>query len=200
MIIKPLAAGVTLELRHPLAGAEPLDLISKLRETPLKPQELALYREVVEKKAQLSAKAAAYSAAKLRDELEAAKTAIDEHGATTEAMEELARVTALASDPAVARAVETQVSAAIQPELGRLDSQLIFMADRLVGEVRKGLEAATSKLDFHSLGAWIEDIHLLQVASYCQDRVAASHALLDSWQVQARSMGAEALLRDKHQA
>jgi hypothetical protein len=197
MTIKPLTAGETIELRHPHAGASPLDLTAKLRQIKLTSEEAELYRQVSQQKLELSAKAAAFSASKLRNELEEAKAAIAADEVTDEALENIARLAALASDPAVARAVEREADAAIQPELGRLDQQLIQLCDRLIAEVRGGLEKATLKFNVGGLLEFIEDQHLGQLASYASDRVAASHALLDAWQLKARSAGAEAFLRDQ---
>ena len=197
MIIKPLLAGETIELKHPLAGAAPLDLTAKLRQIKLTSEEAELYTQVSQQKAELSAKAAAFSASKLRNELELAKAAIAAaEEVTNESLDNIARLTALASDPAVARAVEHEAYAAIQPELNRLDSQLIPVSERLIAEVRGGLEKATAKFNMGGLLEFIEDQHLGQLASYVSDRVAASHALLDAWQLKARSDGAEAFLRD----
>ena len=200
MIIKPLLAGETIHLRHSMAGASPLDLHSKLRQVKLTSEEAELYTQVLTAKAELSAKAAAYSATKLNDELQLAKAAIAADEVTDEALENVARLAALATDPAVARAVEQQAHEAIQPELNKLDQQLIPLCDRLIAEVRIGLEKASAKLNFHGLADWIEDVHLNQVFSYCNDRMLASHAKLDAWQLKARSDGAEAFLRDDRMA
>lgn len=200
MTIKPLQAGESIELRHPLAGAAPLDLHSKLRVIKLNPEELELFRQVSQQKADLSAKAAAYSATKLRDELDTAKAAIAADEVTDEALENVARLAALATDPAVARAVEREAHAAIQPELTRLDAQLIPICDRLIAEVRVGLEKATAKFNVGGLLDFIEDQHLGQLASYVSDRISASHALLDAWQVKAASQGAQAFLADDRKA
>ena len=200
MIVKPLQAGEQISLFHPMAGAAPLDLHSKLRVTKMSTEELELFRQVSTAKAELSAKAAAYSATKLRDELDAAKAAIAADEVTDEALENIARLAALATDPAVARAVEREAHAAIQPELARLDAQLIPLAERLIAEVRAGLEKATAKFNIGGLLDFIEDQHLGQLASYVSDRVAASHALLDAWQLSARSEGSEAFLRDQRNA
>ena len=196
MIIKPLNAGEIIELKHPLAGAAPLNLTEKLRKVKLTSEEAELYTQVLTAKAELSAKAAAFSATKLRDELELAKAAIAAEEVTNESLENIARLTALASDPAVARAVEHEAYAAIQPELNRLDAQLIPLCERLIAEVRVGLEKASAKLNFHGLADWIEDVHLNQVFSYCNDRLLASHALLDQWASMAANHGGEAFLRD----
>jgi len=200
MIIKPLQAGEQISLFHPLGGAAPLDLHSKLRVIRLTTEELELFRQVSTAKAELSAKAAQFSATKLRDELDLAKAAIAEAEVTDEALENVARLAALATDPAVAREVERQCFASIEPELARLDAQLIPLAERLIAEVRCGLEKATKHLSFQQLGDWIEDAKLNQVASYCHDRVAASHALLDAWQLKAASQGAQSFLADDRAA
>ena len=200
MRIISLQAGETIELKHPLAGAAPLDLTAKLRQVKLTSEEAELYTQVLTAKAELSAKAAAFSATKLRDELELAKAAIAAEEVTNESLENIARLTALASDPAVARAVEHEAYAAIQPELNRLDQQLIPLCYRLITEVKNGLQKATAKFNVGGLLEFIEDQHLGQLASYVGDRVAASHALLDAWQLKARSAGAEAFLRDDRMA
>jgi len=200
MIIKPLQAGETIELRHPLGGAAPLDLTSKLRLVKLTAEEVELFRQVSQQKADLSAKAAQFSATKLRDELDAAKAAIAEAEVTDEALENVARLAALATDPLVAREVERQCFAAIEPELGRLDASLIPICERLISEVRVGLEKATAKFNVGDLLNFIEDDKLAQVASYCQDRIAATHALLDAWQLKAASQGAQAWLADDRKA
>jgi hypothetical protein len=200
MIVKPLQAGETIELRHPLGGAAPLDLTTKLRLVKLTAEEVELFRQVSQQKAELSAKAAAYSATKLRDELDAAKAAIAADEVTDEALENVARLAALATDPAVARAVEREAHAAIQPELARLDAQLIPLAERAIQEVRVGLEKATAKFNVGGLLDFIEDQHIIQLASYVSDRIAASHALLDAWTAKAASEGAEAFLRDDRMA
>jgi hypothetical protein len=197
MKILSLQAGETIELRHPHGGASPLDLTAKLRQIKLTSEEAELYRQVAQQKLELSAKAAAFSASKLRNELEEAKAAIAADEVTDEALENIARLAALATDPAVAKAVEHEADAAIQPELGRLDQQLIQLCDRLIAEVRIGLEKATLKFNVGGLLEFIEDQHLGQLASYVSDRVAASHELLDAWQLKARSAGAEAFLRDQ---
>jgi len=200
MIIKPLQAGETIELRHPFGGASPLDLDSKLRVIKLSVDEVDLFREVSTAKADLNAKAAQYSATKLRDELDAAKAAIAEAEVTDEALENVARLAALATDPAVAKAVEREAHAAIQPELARLDATLIPICERLIAEVRVGLEKAIAKFNVGGLLDFIEDQHLGQLASYVSDRVAASHALLDAWQLKAASQGAQAFLADDRKA
>jgi hypothetical protein len=200
MKLIPLQAGATIELRHPLGGASPLDLHSKLRQVKLTAEEAELYRQVSQQKADLSAKAAQFSATKLRDELDLAKAAIAADEVTDEALENVARLAALATDPAVARAVEREAHAAIQPELSRLDQQLIPLAERLIAEVRVGLDKATAKFNVGGLLDFIEDQHLGQLASYVSDRIAASHALLDSWTAKAASQGAEAFLRDDRMA
>jgi len=200
MKLIPLAAGETIELRHPLGGASPLDLTAKLRQIPLTKDEAALYTQVSTAKAELSAKAAAYSATKLRDELDAAKAAIAADEVTDEALENVARLTALAHDPKIAREVEAQAHSAIQPQLARLDAQLQPIALRLITEVRVGLDKATAKFNVGGLLDFIEDQHLAQLASYVGDRIAASHALLDSWTTKAESQGAEAFLRDDRMA
>ena len=200
MIIKPLQAGESIELRHPFAGAAPLDLHSKLCVIKLNPEELELFRQVSQQKADLSAKAAAYSATKLRDELDTAKAAIAADEVTDEALENVARLAALATDPAVARAVEREAHAAIQPELTRLDAQLIPVCDRVIAEVRVGLDKAMAKFNVGGLLDFIEDQHLGQLASYVNDRVAASHALLDAWQAKAAQQGAQSFLADDRKA
>jgi len=200
MFIKPLQAGETIHLQHPLGGAAPLDLHSKLRVIKLTTDEVELFRNVSQQKADLSAKAAQFSATKLRDELDAAKAAIAEAEVTDEALENVARLAALATDPAVAKAVEREAHAAIQPELARLDATLIPICERLISEVRVGLEKATAKFNVGDLLNFIEDDKLAQVASYCQDRIAASHALLDAWQLKAASVGAQAFLADDRAA
>ena len=164
------------------------------------PEELELFRQVSQQKAELSAKAAQFSATKLRDELDLAKAAIAEAEVTDEALDNIARLAALATDPIVAREVERQAHAAIQPELTRLDAQLIPVCDRLIAEVRVGLDKAMAKFNVGGLLDFIEDQHLGQLASYVSDRVAASHALLDQWQLKAASQGAEAFLKDDRQA
>jgi hypothetical protein len=199
MTIKPLTAGETIELRHPHAGASPLDLTAKLRQIKLTSEEAEHYRQVLTAKAELSAKAAAYSATKLNDELQIAKQAVAEQ-TTTEGLEAtleaVARLASMAETPAIARAVEREAYAAIQPELNRLDQQLVPLCDRLIAEVRTGLEKASAKLNFHGLADWIEDEKLNQVFSYCNDRMLASHALLDQWASMAANQGAQAFLRD----
>ena len=164
------------------------------------PEELELFRQVSQQKAELSAKAAAYSATKLRDELDLAKAAIAEAEVTDEALENIARLAALATDPIVAREVERQCFDAIEPELNRLDQQLIPISLRVIEEVRVGLKNATKHLSFQQLGDWIADDQLNQVASYCQDRVLASHALLDQWTEKAKQQGATAFLADDRKA
>jgi len=200
MIVKPLAAGEVIHLQHKLAGAEPLDLTTKLRQIKLTSDETALYAQVSQQKAELSAKAAAYSATKLRDELDAAKAAIAADEVTDEALENVARLTALAHDPKIAREVEAQAHEAIRPQLARLDAQLQPIALRLITEVRVGLDKAAAKFNVGGLLDFIEDQHLGQLASYVGDRIAASHALLDAWATKAESQGAEAFLRDDRNA
>jgi hypothetical protein len=200
MYIKPLQAGETIELRHPLAGAEPLDLTAKLRLVKLTAEEAALYAQVSTAKAELSAKAAAYSATKLRDELDAAKAAIAADEVTDEALENVARLTALAHDPKIAREVEVQAHEATRPQLARLDATLIPICERLITEVRVNLDKATAKFNVGGLLDFIEDQHMGQLASYVGDRIAASHALLDAWTAKAASEGAEAFLRDDRMA
>jgi hypothetical protein len=203
MKILPLSAGQTVELRHPLGGAAALDLTTKLRQIKMTAEEVELFRQVSQQKADLSAKAAAYSATKLRDELELAKQDVAAQ-TTPEGLEAslatVAKLAGMAETPAIAKAVEREAHAAIQPELARLDKQLIPLADRLIAEVRVGLEKATKHLSFQQLGDWIEDDKLAQVASYCQDRVLASNALLDQWELKAASDGAQAFLADDRAA
>lgn len=166
-------------------------------------EEIDLYRQVKKEKSELSEKAAAYSATKLRDELELAKKAVAEQ-TTAEGLEaalaEVAKVAGMAETPAIAKAVEREAYAAIQPQLKALDSQLIPVADRLIAEVRIGLEKALAKYNVGSLLDFIADEHLGQLASYVSDRVAASHSLLDAWALMARSDGAEAFLADDRMA
>jgi hypothetical protein len=203
MKLIPLAAGETIELRHPLGGASPLDLTAKLREIKLTVDESALYAQVSTAKAELSAKAAAYSATKLRDELELAKQDVAAQ-TTPEGLEAalatVAKLAGMAETPAIAKAVEREAHAAIQPELARLDATLIPICERLISEVRVGLDKAAAKFNVGGLLDFIEDQHLGQLASYVGDRIAASHALLDSWTAKAASEGAEAFLRDDRMA
>ncbi len=203
MITKPLQAGETIELRHPHSGASPLDLHSKLRLVKLTAEEVELFRQVSQQKADLSAKAAAYSATKLRDELELAKLAVAEQ-TTPEGLEDclatVAKLAGMAETPAIAKAVEREAYAAIQPELTRLDAQLIPVCDRLIAEVRVGLDKAMAKFNVGGLLDFIEDQHLGQLASYIADRVAASHGLLDQWTEKAAQQGAQAFLADDRAA
>jgi len=200
MIIKPLQTGENVFLAHPFGGAAPLDIHSKLRIVKMPPEELELFRQVSQKKAELSAKAAQFSATKLRDELDAAKTAIAADEVTDEALENVARLAALATDPLVAKAVEREAFSAIEPALAKLDAQLIPICEKLISEVRIGLEKATAKFNVGGLLDFIEDQHLGQLASYVGDRIAASHALLDAWQLKAASVGAQAFLQDDRAA
>ena len=203
MIIKPLLSGETIELRHPYGGAAPLDLHSKLRVIKMSTDELELFREVSKQKAELSAKAAQYSATKLRDELELAKLAVAEQ-TTPEGLEAclatVAKLAGMAETPAIAKAVEREAHAAIQPELARLDALLIPVAERLIDEVRVGLEKAAAKFNIGGLLDFIEDQHISQLASYISDRIAASHALLDAWQLKSASQGSQAFLADDRKA
>jgi hypothetical protein len=203
MIVKPLQAGEVIHLQHKLAGAEPLDLVTKLRQIKLTAEETALYTQVSTAKAELSAKAAAYSATKLRDELELAKQDVAAQ-TTPEGLEAalatVAKLAGMAETPAIAKAVEREAHAAIQPELARLDATLIPICERLISEVRVGLDKAAAKFNVGGLLDFIEDQHLGQLASYVGDRIAASHALLDAWTAKAASTGAEALLRDERNA
>ena len=203
MIVKPLAAGEVIHLQHKLAGAEPLDLTTKLRQIKLTSDETALYAQVSQQKAELSAKAAAYSATKLRDELELAKQDVAAQ-TTPEGLEAalatVAKLAGMAETPAIAKAVEREAHAAIQPELARLDSTLIPICERLITEVRVGLDKAAAKFNVGGLLDFIEDQHLGQLASYVGDRIAASHALLDAWTAKAASEGAKAFLRDDRNA
>ena len=203
MTIKPLQAGEVVHLQHPHGGAAPLDLHSKLRQVKLTTEELELFRQVSTAKAELSAKAAAYSATKLRDELELAKQDVAAQ-TTPEGLEAclatVAKLAGMAETPAIAKAVEREAHAAIQPELSRLDQQLIPLAEKLIAEVRVGLDKAAAKFNVGGLLDFIEDQHLGQLASYVSDRVAASHAMLNSWQLMAASQGAEAFLRDHRNA
>ena len=202
MIFKTLQAGETIQLHHPMAGAAPLDLHSKLRVIKLNPDEVELFRQVSQQKAALADKAAAYSATKLRDELELAKLAVAEQ-TTPEGLEDclvtVAKLAGMAETPAIAKAVEREAYAAIQPELARLDAQLIPFCDRLIAEVRVGLDKAMAKFNVGGLLDFIEDQHLGQLAGYVSDRVAASHALLDAWQAKAKQQGAQAFLADDRQ-
>jgi hypothetical protein len=106
----------------------------------------------------------------------------------------------MAETPAIAKAVEREAHAAIQPELARLDATLIPICERLITEVRVGLDKATAKFNVGGLLDFIEDQHLGQLASYVGDRIAASHAVLDAWVTKAASEGAEAFLRDDRNA
>jgi hypothetical protein len=203
MIVKPLQAGETIELRHPLGGAAPLDLTTKLRQIKLTSDEAALYTQVSTAKAELSARAAAYSATKLRDELELAKQDVAAQ-TTPEGLEAalatVAKLAGMAETPAIAKAVEREAHAAILPELARLDSTLIPICEKLITEVRVGLEKATAKFNVGGLLDFIEDQHMAQLASYVGDRITASHALLDAWQLKAASQGAQAFLADDRAA
>jgi hypothetical protein len=203
MKLIPLAAGETIELRHPLGGASPLDLTAKLRQIPLTKDEAALYTQVSQQKAELSAKAAAYSATKLRDELELAKQDVAAQ-TTPEGLEAalatVAKLAGMAETPAIAKAVEREANLAIAPQLAQLDQQLVPLAERLIAELRTGLEKAAAKFNVGGLLDFIEDQHLGQLASYVGDRIAASHAQLNSWQLMAASEGSEAFLRDLRNA
>ena len=203
MTITPLLSGQTVELRHPHGGAAPLDLHSKLRVVKMLPEELELFRQVSTAKAELSAKAAAYSATKLRDELELAKQAVAEQ-TTPEGLEAclatVAKLAGMAETPAIAKAVEREANLAIQPELARLDAQLVPVAERLIADVRSGLEKASARFNVGGLLDFIEDQHLGQLASYVSDRITASHNLLDAWQAKAAQQGAQAFLADDRAA
>jgi hypothetical protein len=200
MILKPLLSGQTIELRHPFGGASPLDLTAKLRLVKLTTEEVDLFRQVSQQKADLSAKAAQFSATKLRDELDAAKAAIAESEVTDEALENVARLAALATDPLVAKAVEREAFAAIEPALAKLDGSLQQICDRLINEVRIGLDKATAKFAVGDFLNYIEDEHMGQLAAFVADRIAASHALLDAWTAKAAQQGAQAFLQDDRAA
>ena len=203
MKISPLLSGQTVELRHPHGGAAALDIHSKLRQVKMTSDELELYHSISKQKAEILARAEAYSATHLRDRLELAKQDVAEQ-TTVEGFEssiaEVAKIAAMCETPAIVQAVEREAHAAIMPELARLDSELIPACDRLIAEVKSGLEKATAKFNVGGLLDFIADEQLGQIASYVADRVAASHNLLDAWEHKARAVGAEAFLKDDRKA
>jgi hypothetical protein len=203
MKLIPLAAGETIELRHPLGGASPLDLHSKLRLVKMTTEEVELFRQVSQQKAEILAKAEAYSATHLRDRLELAKQQVADQ-TTVEGFEaslaEVASIAAMCETPAIVTAVQREAHNAVLPELARLDATLIPLAEKLIAEVRVGLDKAAAKFNVGGLLDFIEDQHLGQLASYVADRIAASHALLDAWQLKAASQGAQSFLADDRAA
>jgi hypothetical protein len=195
MQLQSLHQGQTIALHHPLAGPQPLDLHERLRRIKLTDAEAELVREVSAAINKLNSQAAAYGASKLRDELEAAKREIAEN-ITEEALENIARLTSLAENAQIAKAVEREAHDAVRPSIEAQDARLIPIADRLIAEVRNDLERAAAKFSLQPLAAFVADSHLGQIAAYVEDRIEATKRFLDGWNEKARACGALAFLCD----
>ena len=195
MQLQSLHQGQTIALHHPLAGPQSLDLHDRLRKIKLTDAEAELVREVSAAIDKLNSQAAAYGASKLRDELEAAKREVAEN-VTEEALENIARLTGLAENPQIAKAVEREAHDAVRPSIEAADAQLIPLCDRLIAEVRNDLERAAAKFSLQPLSAFVADEQLGQIAAYVEDRISATKRFLDGLNDKARACGAMALIRD----
>lgn len=198
MELRSLHQGHSIELRHPLAGPQPLDLrqlFAKIK--PTKP-ECVVIDEARAEIARLNEHAAQFSEERLGQRLEQAKRAIAED-ITEEALAAVAAAAAQAEHPEVRRRVASEVSASIQPRLAEQEARLGPIAARLLREARSAFTKAVSNIDLvdKQLAEVVGPNELAAVLSFAQDRIRATHDFLDQLDRQAAGGGADAALRDR---
>jgi hypothetical protein len=189
----------TVTLTHPLAGAQPLPIQHRLRALKLTEAERKLYADVSTRVEKLHSQAAAFGAERLEADLEAAKVEIREN-ITEEGLERLARLSALAADPAVRRKVAADASEAVAPAIAAADAELIPICLRLVEACRAQFEASAAAFDLKPLSEFIGQGELDGVSQYVTERLDATRKALDALASKARDQtGCLALLRDDAQ-
>ena len=189
----------TVSLTHPLAGAQPLPIHHRLRALKLTEAERKQFADVSARVQKLQAQAAAYGAERLEADLEAAKLEIREN-ITEEGLERVARLSALAADPAVRRRVEIEANEAVAPAIAVADFELIPICLRLVEAVRAQFEASAAAFDLKPLSEFIGHGDLDGVTQYVNERLDATRRALDALASKARDeTGCLALLRDDAQ-
>jgi len=189
----------TVTLTHPLAGAQPLPIQHRLRALKLTEAERRLYADVSARIEKLHSQAAAYGAERLEQDLEAAKAEIREN-ITEEGLEVVARLSALAADPAVRRRVEAEANEAVAPAIAAADAELIPVCLRLVEACRAQFEASAAAFDLKPLSEYVGQSELKAVGQYVTERLDATRKALDALASKARDQnGCLALLRDDAQ-
>jgi hypothetical protein len=189
----------TATLTHPLSGAQSLPIHHRLRTLRLTEAERKLYADVSARVAKLHSQAAAFGAERLEADLEAAKVEIREN-ITEEGLERVARLSALAADPAVRRRVEAEASATVAPAIAAADAELIPVCLRLVEAVRAQFEASAAAFDLNPLSEYVGTSELEAVGQYVRERLDATRKALDALASKARDQtGCLALLRDDAQ-
>ena len=134
-------------------------------------------------------------AERLEADLEAAKLEIREN-ITEEGLERVARLSALAADPAVRRRVEVEANEAVAPAIAAADTELIPICLRLVEAVRAQFEASAAAFDLKPLSEFIGEGDLDGVTQYVTERLDATRRALDALASKAHQNGSLALLRD----
>ena len=191
-----IAAGSTIELRHGLAGPIPLEFSSIIQAYKFTDKDRQAYHAAVTEWNRLQSHADHYGAEKLGADLQAAQAAIAE-SITQEGIDEVARLSALAADPAVRRRVEQETNAAVQPALQKLDLSMRPLALKVIDHTRSVITSATSNLDLKKLEVAILGDQMAQIMQFANDRIAATHAQLDQLAEWTAAGGSIAFLRDK---
>jgi len=189
----------TVSLTHPLAGAQSLPIQHRLRALKLTEAERKQFADVSARVEKLYSQAAAYGSERLEADLQAAILEIREN-ITEEGLERVARLSALAADPAVRRKVAADASAAVAPAIAAADAELIPICLRLVEAVRAQFEASAAAFDLKPLSEFIGQGELDGVSQYLTERLDATRRALDVLASKARDEnGCLALLRDDAQ-
>ena len=185
----------SVSLTHPPAGPQSLPIHHRLRALKLTEAERKQVADVSARVDKLHSQAAAYGAERLEADLEAAKLEIREN-ITEEGLERVARLSALAADPAVRRRVEVEANEAVAPAIAAADTELIPICLRLVEAVRAQFEASAAAFDLKPLSEFIGEGDLDGVTQYVTERLDATRRALDALASKAHQNGSLALLRD----
>lgn len=187
----------TITLAHPHAGPVPLPLHGLLRSYKPSQAELKLIDESARAILALEEQAAKYGAERMGSELAAAKAKI-RSDITEEGLAEIARLTALASDPATARRVAEETSAAVGPAIAAADGKLIPLCEKIISSTRQTFSAATAGVEesTEKIRGLIGDEIIDGVLIHIAERIQATHSQLDMWAQQAATGGALGFLRD----
>ena len=108
---------------------------------------------------------------------------------TEEGLERVARLSALAADPAVRRRVEVEANEAVAPAIAAADTELIPICLRLVEAVRAQFEASAAAFDLKPLSEFIGEGDLDGVTQYVTERLDATRRALDALASKAHQNG-----------
>jgi hypothetical protein len=187
----------TITLAHPFAGPSPLPLHGLLRSYQPTPAERKLIDSSTAEIAALEEQAERYAADRMGAELAEAKRQIAKN-ITPEALEEIARLTALAADPATARRVAEETSAAVRPAIAAADAKMIPICEKIISSTRQSFAAATAGVadSTEKIRGLMDDEIIDAVLGHVAERIQATHQQMDAWAQQAATGGALAFLRD----